>query len=344
MDSVTQALLGAAIGEAGWRRNLGGKAVLAGAILGTLPDMDVVAGLSGDWASLVHHRGVSHSLFFAPVLCLPLGAALHAWAKKGSRAQWIHLAFWVLITHPLLDSFTAYGTQLLAPFSNHRTAWDGIAIIDPVYTLPLVAALVLAGVSRAKPQVGMVAAWCALGFSTAYLGFGLGQSRQANRAATAALEDYGFEAEEVRTVPTLGNVFAWRMVARDADGRIALSVLSSRHANDDLRLQIIERPDSPLIDIALADERGEIARWFAMDMLSYRLESGDDGQQILWCDDQRYGLISDVDEVMWGARFVFDSASEIIDVTWETRHPSGDQLGAEFTALRLAIAGEPVSP
>ncbi len=344
MDSVTQALLGATIGEAGWRRSLGGKAVLAGAIIGTLPDLDVVAGLSGDWASLVHHRGVSHSLFFAPVLCLPLGAALHAWTKKGSRAQWVHLAFWVLITHPLLDSFTAYGTQLLAPFSNHRTAWDGIAIIDPVYSLPLVAALVLAWLARKKVEVGMVAAWCALGFTTAYLGFGLGQSRQANQAASAALEEYGFEAEEVRTVPTFGNVFAWRMIARDADDRIALSMLSTRHGNESLALQILERPDTPLIETALADERGQITQWFAMDMLGYRLEQGENGQQILWCDDQRYGLFSDLSESMWGARFVFDADGEILDVTWETRHPSGDQLGAEFTALRLAIAGEPVSP
>lgn len=344
MDSVTQALLGASIGEAGWRRNLGGKAVLAGALLGTLPDLDVIAGLAGEWANLVHHRGVSHSLFFAPVLCLPLGAALHAWAKKGSRAQWIHLVFWVLITHPLLDSFTAYGTQLFAPFSNHRTAWDGIAIIDPLYTLPLVAGLIIAGLSRRKAEVGMVAAWCALGLSTAYLGFGFGQSRQANQAATVALEEYGFEAEEVRTVPTIGNVFAWRMVARDAEDRIALSMFSTRNANSGLRLQILERPDTPLINAALADERGQIARWFAMDMISYRLEQGEGGQQILWCDDQRYGLYSAVDEAMWGARFVFDADGEILDATWETRHPSGDQLSAEFTALRLAIAGEPVSP
>ena len=41
MDSVTQITLGAAVGEAVLGRKIGGRAMLWGAIAGTLPDLDV---------------------------------------------------------------------------------------------------------------------------------------------------------------------------------------------------------------------------------------------------------------------------------------------------------------
>src|SRR5690606_37503481 len=68
MDLVTQAVLGAAIGEAGWGKKLGAGAMCAGALLGMTPDLDIISGLAGQWASLIHHRGVSHSLLFAPLV------------------------------------------------------------------------------------------------------------------------------------------------------------------------------------------------------------------------------------------------------------------------------------
>ena len=43
MDSLTQAVLGAACGEAVLGRKIGNKALVWGAIAGTIPDLDVVA-------------------------------------------------------------------------------------------------------------------------------------------------------------------------------------------------------------------------------------------------------------------------------------------------------------
>ena len=42
MDSLTQIVLGAAVGEATLGRKVGNKALLWGAIAGTIPDLDVV--------------------------------------------------------------------------------------------------------------------------------------------------------------------------------------------------------------------------------------------------------------------------------------------------------------
>jgi len=45
MDSLTQIVLGAAVGEAVLGKKVGNKAMLYGAIAGTIPDLDVVANL-----------------------------------------------------------------------------------------------------------------------------------------------------------------------------------------------------------------------------------------------------------------------------------------------------------
>jgi len=45
--------------------------------------------------------------------------------------SWYNLFFWSIFTHPLLDCLTVYGTQLFAPFSNHRVALNNISVADP---------------------------------------------------------------------------------------------------------------------------------------------------------------------------------------------------------------------
>ena len=67
MDSVTQIALGAAVGEAVLGKKVGNKAVLWGAVAGTIPDLDVIPGYFMDTvARLDFHRGFSHSILFCP--------------------------------------------------------------------------------------------------------------------------------------------------------------------------------------------------------------------------------------------------------------------------------------
>ena len=62
MDSITQSVLGAsiagAVAPAGHRR----KALLVGAALGTLPDLDVLIDYGDAVRNFTYHRGFSHSL------------------------------------------------------------------------------------------------------------------------------------------------------------------------------------------------------------------------------------------------------------------------------------------
>lgn len=146
MDSLTQIVLGAAVGEAVLGKKVGNKAMLYGAIAGTIPDLDVLARFFVDTITATEwHRGFSHSILFS-VLFAPIFGWL-VWKlnpkSKASFKDWTSLMFWGLFTHPILDAFTTWGTQLFWPFKT-RLAFQNIFVIDPLYTLPFLVFLILA--------------------------------------------------------------------------------------------------------------------------------------------------------------------------------------------------------
>ena len=72
MDSLTQIVLGASVGEATLGKKIGNKALLWGAIAGTIPDLDVFIGHYVDSVTKNEiHRGFSHSILF----CVLFGIA-----------------------------------------------------------------------------------------------------------------------------------------------------------------------------------------------------------------------------------------------------------------------------
>jgi inner membrane protein len=174
MDLVTQGILGAAVGQVGFQQKLGRKAIVIGAVAGLLPDLDILVRFLPDiCAEMLYHRGFTHSLFFAPLF-----APIAGWvsANRNNYAQlneWISLWFWCLITHPLLDLFTDYGTQLLLPFSNYRFSLKAIPIIDPVYSLPLLVSVIIGYRCRVRIKLAQVIAKSALFLTTCYLFMGL---------------------------------------------------------------------------------------------------------------------------------------------------------------------------
>ena len=66
MDSITQFVLGAAVGQVILGKEAKNKALLWGAVAGTIPDLDIIPGQFVDTVTrLEMHRGFSHSLLFA---------------------------------------------------------------------------------------------------------------------------------------------------------------------------------------------------------------------------------------------------------------------------------------
>jgi inner membrane protein len=110
MDSLTQIALGAAvtalIAPARHRR----AAMIAGGVLGTLPDLDVIPlTLSGADAisRITWHRGVSHSLPILAVTGWLLWLVLRRWWApiREAPVRWMWAIQLALLTHPLLDAF-----------------------------------------------------------------------------------------------------------------------------------------------------------------------------------------------------------------------------------------------
>lgn len=213
MDSLTQIALGAAVGVAVMgRRTAVWKSALWGGIAGTLPDLDVVINHGNAVLNMVRHRAETHSFFY-----LTLAAPLLAWLVARIHSEptlfgrwW--LAIWlVLITHPLLDTMTVYGTQLLMPFSDHPFGVGSVFIIDPAYTLPLIVGVVVA--LRLKNVHGLRWNAAALVLSTLYLGWSVLAQQQVDRIARASLQEQGIAATGLLVTPAPFSTVLWRLVA-----------------------------------------------------------------------------------------------------------------------------------
>jgi inner membrane protein len=214
MDSLSQLALGAAVGVAVMgRRTALWKSAAWGAVAGTLPDLDVFIDHGDAIANMVLHRAETHSLFWLTLFSLPFAALVAR--LHGEWAAWKRwwLALWLaLVTHPLLDAMTVYGTQLALPWSNHPFGVGSVFIIDPLYTLPL---LVGTGITLASTRLR--ANTLGLVLSTAYLAWGVGAQQHVERVARDALTRQGIAAERVLVTPSAFNTIAWRIVVMQRD-------------------------------------------------------------------------------------------------------------------------------
>ena len=138
MDSLSQFLLGAAIGQAFFTKEQRFKAFIIGGMLATLPDLDVFLNPSENFVEqLKTHRGLSHSLLFCILAPFP-AAFLCRFIKFIKLPYWKSILFFFLVfsTHVFLDVLTSWGTQIFWPHPA-RISLDSLFIIDPLVTLPL---------------------------------------------------------------------------------------------------------------------------------------------------------------------------------------------------------------
>lgn len=342
MDSITQAVLGAAFGEAVGGRRLGARAPAWGAVGGVMPDLDLfVSHALGPFGEMQFHRGPSHALWFGPVVGTLLGWLIHriyrrrgGLARAGPLGLWIGVMVLSIITHPLLDVFTSYGTQLLSPFSDHRFALNGIGIIDPVYSLTLLAAVVLA---RWRPAWSRRAIAAALISTTAYLGWGTQINARAEDHARRQLEAEGLTVRNVTAYPTVFQLFLRRVVARTDDSwRIGWVTMWSPHR---IRFTTVKPDVDSAIDVVAATPQAAIFDWFAMRQTVPHVVSRDAGRVMVEIDDLRYGLPDRPDRSMWGLRGVVDSSGALVGPLEKFRRaPPDDMARAVRELFRAAFA------
>lgn len=159
MDSLSQIVLGASVQGAILGKYQGRKAYLYGAMLGTLPDLDVFIHYGDPISNMTYHRGFSHSLIVLTAVGLAgawIISRYHQWRDMPLPYSTKRLALAMtlaLTTHPILDSFTVYGTQLLWPLQESLALTPfsiaSVFIIDPLYTIPLLIAMIFGFIKRA---------------------------------------------------------------------------------------------------------------------------------------------------------------------------------------------------
>ncbi len=220
MDSVTQIALGAAVAEATIGRKVGNRAILWGAIAGTLPDLDVFVPLGDVVRDFTYHRSASHSLFVL-ALVTPLLVWLITRIHRDTRAlrnRWLLTVYLVFATHVLLDSLTAYGTRIFWPLPLPPVSLSTIFIIDPTYTLPLLIGVIAALVMSRRSDRGHLVNRYALVLSSIYLAWTLVAKTIVTENFERALRDQGIEYRDIFSTPAPFNTLLWRAVVTDEKG------------------------------------------------------------------------------------------------------------------------------
>ena len=212
MDSLTQIVLGASVAEATLGKKIGNKAIALGALAGTIPDLDIISGFFvDDLTASVMHRGFSHSIFF-PFIAAPI----LAWIFKKIYNNftnvrfydWLKMFFLAIITHPLLDAQTTWGTQLFWPFE-WRIAIENIFIIDPIYTLPFLTFLVLTAFQNRLSSKRKLYNSLGLVISSSYLLLTLCFKGVAHYKISKALNQNNIEYKDINTRATYFNSILW---------------------------------------------------------------------------------------------------------------------------------------
>ncbi len=216
MDPLTQGVLGASLPQASSTPRYAASAGLLGFLAGMAADLDVLIRSGSDpLLFLEYHRQFTHSLVFIPFGGLICALVLHALLGRrrglSFRQSWLFCTLGYA-THALLDACTTYGTMLFWPFSDVRIAWNTISIIDPLFTLPLLVAVVMAA-RRRNPvyaRIGLVWALC-------YMALGLWQREQAQDMGYALAAQRGHQPLRLEAKPSFANILVWKIVYETND-------------------------------------------------------------------------------------------------------------------------------
>jgi inner membrane protein len=223
MDSITHLLLGGAIVAAIAPSRHRRAALLAGAALNTLPDLDVfpLALCDDPVVRMTWHRSATHSWLVLPLVAWAIWSFFR---RRGGRVaasptRWWWAIFLCLMAHPLIDAFTVYGTQLFWPLPMRPIMWSSLFIVDPLFTLPWLLACVVAWFARGRiPAQRVLVGGIALGI--AYVGWSLVAKTLVERAADRSLAAIGLAGAPRFSVPTPLNTLLWRVVAMTPDGYV----------------------------------------------------------------------------------------------------------------------------
>lgn len=232
-----------------------------------------------------------------PILLTSIGvfvlATLALWRKyyhtefeevNISTKEWAWLFFWAILTHPLLDSCTAYGTQLFQPFSDYRVALNNISVVDPIYTVPFLICLIIAGFLTRNSSKRRWVNYAGIGISSAYLLFTGYHKIKIDRIFETSLTEQNIPYSRYTASPTIGNNILWHGVA-EGESAYFHSYYSSFDKQEKF-LNFVEIPKNHQLLEGHDDDRSvKILKWFTDGY--YNVTERPDGH--LQLNDMRYG-------------------------------------------------------
>jgi len=397
MDSLTQIVLGAAVGEVCLGRKIGNRAMLWGAIGGTIPDLDVLAnGILSEVEALAFHRGISHSIFFAVLMSFisgwlihrlyntkkghflegglailfhtlisiiliiifytiasPVGAGvgilftilfymygLHKLWKdfifvqvidKPSLREWQFMMFFALFTHPILDCFTSYGTQLFAPFSNYRVAFNNISVADPAYTLPFLLCIIITSFFYRTSRVRRVFTASGLIISSVYMIFTIVNMQAVKKIMSNTLSVQNIDYSRSRVSPAILSNVLWTGAA-ETDSFFYQGLYSQFDIKKNFKLIPIPKNYNLIADAKVDDKTINILKWFSDGY--YTILRRSDGR--LQFNDMRFGTFNGVDygEDDYIFRFIIEKQADgyykMLDSKGGPKRGSEDQMASQL--------------
>ncbi len=230
MDSLSQIVLGASVGEVVLGKKLGNRAMLWGALGGTIPDLDILFDpVMTELQSLAFHRGFTHSILFSFLGGGVFGYLLYQFYQRKYKRQkvpvsdrvtlsdGVQLFFWAFLTHIALDCFTMYGTQVFSPFSDYRLAFSTIAVADIFYTIPFIVCLIVSSFCKRGSQKRRNWNLAGLAISTAYLLFTVYHKTVIREVFETQLSNQKIEYNNAILGPTIMTNFLWNMTIDTGD-------------------------------------------------------------------------------------------------------------------------------
>lgn len=404
MDSLTQIILGAAVGEVVLGRKAGNRAMLWGGVAGTIPDLDVLANfVTDEMTSLAFHRGFMHSLFFASLLPFLVGWLVHRLYQSGTYKNktyrgwstvmwmgayslaalgfsflpvmaggsfspvilalgvlgggvlgrhlyhhyylkdpdpvettyrdWVLLFFWAIITHPLLDSCTVFGTQLFQPFSDYRVGFNIISVADPIYSIPFVICLVLAAWQMRHHRWRRYFNWAGIVFSCGYLLLTYYHKTQVNAAFEESLAEKNITYDRYMTGPTIFNNILWNCVA-ESENEFHMGLYSLNDQKPFFKDLLTLPKNRHLLSPYEGQRTTEILQWFTNDYYIVRQEA--DGRMEL--NDLRFGSISaeNPENPVFVFKFNLEVENGILEATQErgAEEAGNDAFGALWRRIK----------
>lgn len=249
VDWITQAALGAAMGELMLGNHLGKSAMAWGALFGVLPEFDGIFSLILDRAhQIALHNGPSHSLWFMALVAYGLSYPLAKFWKREKIGKLTAggFVFVIFCGHLLLECLTVKGAAVFWPFSASPLALNllypfdlllsALLVVTTLWTAVIPAAAIkkLRSKKPSPPPKRRRICYWGLGLTVAYFSLAGGVKWMSIKAIEADLLRRKMTYQRWMEAPTMGNPFL-RRVAMDCD--------------DDIRVgyrTIFERHDTPI--------------------------------------------------------------------------------------------------